>query len=444
MLKKLLNYISEQKLFQSDQKILLAVSGGVDSVVMAHLFQQTKFTFAFAHCNFGLRDKASDGDQAFIEQLAAQFGVLCFINNFDTKGYAKKHKISLQMAARELRRNWFEKLLKNEQYDVVATAHHLNDSLETVIFNLAKGTGISGLKGISPRKDKYVRPLMFASRDMIAEYALSHQISWREDRSNSSTKYYRNLIRHKIIPELKSINPSLEETFSFSMSKISAAERIFTQVLEKERSVLCEVMSDGIRMEKAKLKSRPEPQIILFELINEFGFNYPQSADILQAIDGQSGKCFYAEKYQIVIDREFIYITPTVGDEIIEVLVDKHDVWVETGFSRLTFEEIEPDDVNFSNDNDTVFLDLKKLEFPLKLRKWEEGDRFQPLGMHHKKKLSDFMIDEKIPLNLKKQALVLTSAQDIVWVVGHRIDDRYKITEQTTNVYKICNIKKND
>ena len=153
---------------------------------------------------------------------------------------------------------------------------------------------------------------------------------------------------------------------------------------------------------------------------------------------------FYAEKYQIVIDREFIYITPTVGGEIIEVLVDKHDGWVETGFSRLTFEEIAPDDVNFSNDNDTVFLDLKKLEFPLKLRKWEEGDRFQPLGMHHKKKLSDFMIDEKIPLNLKKQALVLTSAQDIVWVVGHRIDDRYKITEQTTNVYKICNIKKND
>lgn len=444
MLKKLLKYISEQKLFQSDQKVLLAVSGGIDSIVMAHLFQQTKFQYAFVHCNFQLRGIESDEDQAFVEQLAVEFEVPCFTNSFDTTAFAKKHKISIQMAARELRRNWFEDLLKKENYDMVATGHHLNDSLETIIFNLAKGTGISGLKGITPKKDKYIRPLMFASRDMMVAYTKSHQISWHEDRSNSSTKYHRNLIRHKIIPELKKINPKLEESFSSSMAKIGAAERIYRQAIDKERKTLCDVSNDGIRIEKAKLKSNPESQQILFEIIEEFGFNYQQSSDILQALDGQSGKCFYSEKHQLVIDREYLFISPNSGDEISRVLINKKDKWIEAGTSRFKVECIKPDEVSFSDDNNMVFLDFDRLEFPMKLRKWKEGDRFQPLGMHQKKKLSDFMIDEKIPLNLKKQALVLISAENIVWVVGYRIDDRYKITKQTTNVYKICNIKQHD
>jgi len=444
MLDKLLNFISTQKLFQQDEKVLLAISGGIDSMVLAHLFQQTGFNYAIAHCNFQLRENESNEDQSLVDQLATKLQVPFFTTKFDTREYAKKHKISIQMAARDLRRAWFDELLANEGYHVIATGHHLNDSLETTIFNLAKGTGISGLKGITPKNKKYIRPLMFASREMIAEYAKSNQISWSEDRSNISTKYHRNLIRHNVIPELKKINPNLEETFSFSMAKIAASGRIYKNEISKQKTELLEQAGEGFKMDKAKLTSCSEPQIILFELLTDFGFNFQQATDIFLSLDGQAGKCFHSEKFQLVIDRKSLFISPKEDDENPKVFVGKNEEWIEAKGNRLSFEVIIPEEVNFSMDNNTAFLDLKSLEFPLVLRKWEEGDRFQPLGMRHKKKLSDFMIDEKIPLNLKKQVLVLTSAKDIVWVVGHRIDDRYKIDEQTTHVYKICNIIKHD
>ena len=444
MLKKLLNHISEQKLFQPEEKILLAVSGGIDSVVMAHLFRQTEFVFAFTHCNFQLRGNESNEDQTFVEQLAHEYGCPCYTKSFDSAGYAKKHKISIQMAARELRRVWFEELLKDEKYDVVATAHHLNDSLETVLFNLTKGTGISGLMGIAPRKENYVRPLMFATRDMILKYAKSNKISWREDRSNSSTKYHRNLIRHQVIPELKKINPNLEETFSSSMAKIRATWKLLEAVLVHEKNELCEDWDGGIKIDKTKLISSREPLFLLHEFIADFGFNYRQSADIIRSIGGQPGKCFHAEKYQLVIDRDFIFLTQRTKHEFLEVFIDRNDEQVDAGKTQLVLEKVESDEVQFSDDHNIAFLDNNLLEYPLKLRKWEKGDRFRPLGMPHKKKLSDFMIDEKIPLNLKKHVLVLTSGSEIVWVVGYRIDDRYKITAQTTDICKIYNVKKHD
>ncbi len=439
MLDQLLNFISEQKLFQSEQKVLLAVSGGIDSMAMVHLFQQANFNFAIAHCNFHLRGKESDGDQLMVEKEANRCSVPFYARSFKTEEYAREHRISIQMAARDLRRDWFEKLLINEGYDVIATAHHLNDSLETILFNLAKGTGISGLKGISPKKGNYIRPLMFASREMILNYVKANNIVWREDRSNSSIKYHRNMIRHKVVPELKKINPNLEETFSQSLQKITASERIYRSVIDKYKIALIEVTGDGFRIDKSKLKSIKELRIILFELLEEYGFNFHQVKDILPALEGQSGKSFFSKDYQLVVDRQFLFISKKNEEKIVEAFVGRNKASLEVFKNRLTFEKADPEEVEFSEDKDIVFLDYDKLEFPLIVRKWKHGDRFQPLGMKHKKKLSDFMIDEKIPLNLKKQVLVLTSGENLVWVIGLRIDDRYKITKQTRKAYKVCN-----
>lgn len=439
MLDQLLNYISVQKLFQSEQNVLLAVSGGIDSMAMVHLFHQTKFNFAVAHCNFHLRGEESDDDQSMVEKEAKKGGLSFYVKSFETEEYAIEHGISIQMAARDLRRAWFEELRIREGYDVIATAHHLNDSLETILFNLTKGTGLSGLKGILPKNEKYIRPMMFASRAMILNYVKANNIFWREDRSNSSIKYHRNLIRHKVVPELKKINPNLEETLSQSLQKIAASERIYRRVIDNYKETLIELSNDGFRIDKRKLKSIEEGQIILFELLEEYGFNFHQVTDILLTIEGQSGKSFHSKDYQLVVDRQFLFISITNEEKIIEAFVDRNMESLEVFNNRLTFERADTAEVEFSENKDIAFFDVDKLEFPLNIRNWKNGDWFHPLGMKHKKKLSDFMIDEKIPLNLKKQVLVLTSGEKVVWVIGHRIDDRYKITNQTRKAYKVCN-----
>jgi len=439
MLDQLLNFIAQQKLFQPEQKVLLAVSGGIDSMAMAHLFQQTDFHFAIAHCNFQLRGKDSDEDQLLVEEMANTCLSPFFIKAFETEAYAKKHRISIQMSARHLRRAWFDKLMENEGFDVIATAHHLNDSLETVLFNLAKGTGIAGLKGILPKKDKYVRPLMFASREMVFDYMLSNNITWREDQSNSSIKYHRNLIRHKIVPELKKINPNLEETFSQSIEKIAASERIYQRAINQQKEMLLEKNAEGVRIEKEKLKLLDEAKIVLFELLEEYGFNFRQIKDILLALDRQPGKAFYSHEYGLVVDREYLFISKIKEDNRIKASVDQNTAFIDINNRRLTFAKADAGKVEFSENKNIVFLDFDKLEFPLTIRKWKHGDKFQPLGMNHKKKLSDFMIDEKIPVNLKEQVFVLVSGENLVWIIGHRIDERYKITGTTRIAYKICN-----
>jgi len=367
-----------------------------------------------------------------------------FTTSFNATEYANVHGISIQMAARDLRRAWFDELLSNEKYALIATAHHLNDSIETVLFNLAKGTGISGLKGIPSINGKYIRPMMFATRNMIHDFAKDNHVIWREDQSNSSIKYHRNLIRHNIIPELKKINPNLEQTFAHTAERIAATERVFSHMVNQVKNELLIGIADGFKIEKAKLKSINESRIILFEILEKFGFNYDQVCNVLLSIDGQSGKYFYSSEYQLTIDRLFLYISPRTGEDLTENSVEANTHSIEAETFLLTFERVKTEEVEFSKDNNMAFVDYDKLKFPLTIRAWQHGDRFQPLGMQHKKKLSDFMIDEKIPLNLKKQVLLLTSGKNVAWVIGHRIDDRFKISEKTMNVYKICNTLNDD
>ena len=437
MVRKLLKYVEEQKLFQPEDKILLAISGGIDSMVMLDLFNRAKLKFAVAHCNFNLRGKDSDDDQKMVEEKAIDLIVPFHMTSFDTRKHAKSKGISIQMAARDLRKTWLESLMKVEGYKYIATAHHLNDSLETAIFNLSKGTGISGLKGIIPKSGKDIRPLMFATRKMIDVYASENALVWREDKSNASTKYSRNLIRHKVIPELKKINPSLEETFSHSMEKIAYAEQIFKEGIKQLRDKLLEKSNDGFMMSIEKISALPDSGIILKEVLEEFGFNYRQTRDLLCSIHNQPGKTFFSEKYKIITDRKFIFLSHRQDEFIDEISISKDTSSVCRPSLNISFEFIDFPVREFKGIEKIAYIDYDKLQFPLKIRKWKHGDRFQPLGMQHKKKLSDFMIDNKIPLNLKEQVFVLLSADKIAWVVGMRIDDRFKVTRQTKSIFKI-------
>ncbi len=437
MLDQLLEFIQRQKLFHSSEKVLLAVSGGVDSIVLMHLFKAAKFNFAILHCNFQLRGEESDEDEVFVNKLSSDYEVPCFVKRFETENYARNQGISIQMAARELRRKWFDEILKTEHFDKIATAHHLNDSLETAIFNLTKGTGISGLQGIVPFKKPYIRPLMFATREMIHQYADRNNLEWREDRTNASVKYSRNLIRHHVIPELKKINPNLEFTFAQSMERISAATRIYRNFIAKQKATLLNSQNEIIKINKSLINHTIEPQIVLFEALEEYGFNFKQIKDILEVFEGQPGKVFYSSTHQLIIDREELILEEKRKEKYDEWQVFEHTESVELENGKMDFKVINAGEIPISTDKKVAMLDLDQLQFPLLLRTWKPGDAFYPLGMKHKKKVSDFMIDEKIPVNLKKQTLTLFSGIDLVWLVGHRIDERYKITKQTRKILRI-------
>jgi tRNA(Ile)-lysidine synthase len=444
MLNQLMDFVHEQKLFQPDEQILLAVSGGIDSTVLAHLFSYASFDFGIAHCNFHLRGEESDGDETFVRALAMQYGVPVFVEHFDTEAYAALQGISIQMAARDLRRGWFEKLLISENFQKIATAHHLNDSLETAIFNLTKGTGIAGLQGILPVSGSYVRPLLFATRDMISGYARENDITWREDRSNSSLKYSRNLIRHRVIPELKKINPNLEFTFADTSEKIIAATAIFNEAISLRKDASVRSAESGFEIDKEELSRSIQPGLTLHEILAPYGFNFAQAMNIIKVMNRQPGKVFYSDNFELINDRSALLLNEITSTGHEEILVGDDDLNIDFLTRRFVFETLNSKNVQIDPDRNLAFLDMEKLQFPLKIRTWKHGDFFYPLGMKHKKKVSDFMIDEKIPVNLKSKLMVIFSGDDLIWVIGYRIDDRYKITKQTSKILKISSNIRHD
>ncbi len=443
MLEEFLKYIEQNNLFNTQQKILLAVSGGIDSVVMADLFRRSDFEFALVHCNFSLRGDESDLDEAFVKALAKAYNVPFYSKKFDTEGYAKSKGISTQMAARDMRYEWFAALLKEKEYDFLATAHHKNDSLETILLNLAKGTGIAGLHGIQPKNKTTVRPMLYADREMVRHYALRKKIEWREDSSNQSVKYKRNMIRHEIIPVLKKINPSLENTLTSTVEKLRATENIFQEKIDNVKAAALKEKQGEIFIDKSIILQEKEATIILYELIKKFGFNYSQSKNIACKLsDNQStGKFFESHDYQLNIDRQQLIIGKKISTTVMEMIIDCDTKTVQSDFLELHISEHDKDTYQITADKNIAALDYDQLDFPLTLRKWQAGDWFMPLGMQQRKKLSDFFVDEKIPLHSKQNIFVLVSGVTIAWVVGYRIDNRFKITEKSKNIYHIENVK---
>lgn len=437
------DYINQHSLFNLKDKILLAVSGGKDSVLMAHLFKLSGFEFGIAHCNFNLRGSESQRDEDFVVALAKRMEVPCYVTHFKTKEFATAQKVSTQMAARTLRYQWFEEVREREQYEAIALAQHQDDAIETVLLNLARGTGIAGLHGILPKRGRLIRPLLFLSSSDIADLISKQDIDFVEDSSNKSTNYARNKIRLKVIPQLKEINPNLDETFQHNIQRFADTELVLQQVVAKLKTEILKEKQGKFYLSIEKIKSLNPQHLLLFELLRPFGFAESVVAELLLGLDKQSGTTFFSISHRIVIDREALIIDQIVAEDMENrnLIIHSHDQQVNFLSSQIIITTSE--DVHFEKSKNKAFVDSNKLIFPLVLRSWQAGDKFKPIGMSSFKKLSDFFIDEKVPLSDKDLVPVLINGNgEVIWIAGWRQDNRYKLTEATKNVtiFELCHL----
>ena len=436
MRERLDKYIKHHHLFSKGDKLILAISGGADSVALAYLLKQLEYDFTMAHCNFGLRNKESDADEVFVKKLAKKLGVKCFTKSFETLKFATENKISIQMAARDLRYDWFENLRQKLRFDFILTAHHRDDDMETFFINLLRGTGIKGMLGVPQKKGSIVRPLLFTKKNEIYDFLKKNKIEYQEDSSNKDNKYLRNKIRLQLIPLLEQMNPSFKETLTKEMDYLSGISEVyFTQIGRKKEQLLKQEM-DYFTISIAELKKLNPLQTYLYELLNPFGFLNVQ--DICNALEVQPGKQFFSATHRITIDRKQLIIQAIQEVEKVELQIDENE---KECFSPIHLGFTITENFNIQNDLTIAMLDYDKLEFPLILRKWKKGDFFFPLGMKGKKKLSDFFIDNKISIPEKEQIWILCSANEIVWIVGYRISEKFKITETSKKAY-IVQLKK--
>ncbi|GAB3530638.1 tRNA lysidine(34) synthetase TilS [Pontibacter brevis] len=437
MLQKVSDFIQSHHLCQPESRILAAVSGGIDSVVLCEVLHQLKYTFAIAHCNFGLRAEDAEADQLFVKKLAKKYDVPFFTENFNTRAFAEQEKLSIQMAARTLRYQWFESVRQQENYDHIATAHHSNDTTETILLHLTKGTGIAGLHGIPARNGHIIRPLLPVTKDDIYEFVTMNKLIWREDSSNETTKYQRNKIRHEVIPVLKEINPSLEETMQHTAERVSHAEAIVAAYIDQLRGQSVKEAEEAVYVALQPLQQATGLPVVLHELLRPYNFSYSVVLELVAALDGISGKQFDSPTHTLVKDRDQLVITPRNISSFGSIAIAEGDTTVEAGNMRFSIRYVDADSYKLNTKPHVAALDADQLKFPLKLRAWQEGDWFVPLGMNGKKKISDFLIDKKVPANLKPQTLVLVSEQSIAWVVGLRPDNRFKVTDKTQKVVEI-------
>jgi tRNA(Ile)-lysidine synthase len=425
------DHISSNALFSEGHKVLLAVSGGKDSVLMAHLFKLAGYHFGIAHCNFGLRADESQRDESFVRMLAATLDVPFHVTHFKTKDYAAAHKVSTQMAARTMRYNWFEEVRLSHEYEVIALAQHQDDVMETILLNLTRGTGIAGLHGILPKRGRLIRPMLFLTREEIDRFVESNKLDYVEDSSNLSDDYARNKIRHHVVPQLREINPSIGQTFQQNVRRFAETEMVLQNAVAALREQVLIPGNHNWHLSIAKIKALHPQQLLLFELLKPFDFSEAVAAEVLRSIDKQSGTTFYSSTHRLVLDREDLIIDLLTDhtDQPI-VFIHQHDHFVELqrhqifiSSSALPF---------FEKTSNKAFVDAVKLIYPLLIRTWQPGDKFNPLGMKTFKKLSDFFIDGKVPLSEKEHIpLLINGNGEVIWVCGLRQDDRYKITAPT-------------
>lgn len=398
-------------------------------MVLADLLIKLHYGVALAHCNFSLRGSESDGDEVFVNKYGEDKQLKVHTKRFDTHAYAETHKISIQLAARELRYRWFEKLLNDFQYDYLLTAHHLDDDIETFMINLSRGTGLRGLTGIPMQNQKILRPLLDFSRAEIHEYAVKNNVIWREDSTNKNTDYMRNNLRHTVIPALKKVTPEFLQNFQTTRKNLQAAEMLLNDYLQHVAQKVFTRKGIALHLHIPTLKALPNYRELMYELLSEYQFT--EWNDVKNLIDTQTGKIVYSRTHQLLKNRDELILSERKPYEAeVYVLSEK-------GISHpitIVVEEVKAVEVT---DKWTIFVDKDKIVFPLKLSRWKEGDFFYPFGMKGKKKLSKFFKDEKLSLNEKKAVWILHDNEKIIWVVGYRPDNRVRVTEDTTEVLKI-------
>jgi tRNA(Ile)-lysidine synthase len=422
----------------SNCKLLLAVSGGLDSVVLVDLVSKAGFDFAIAHCNFQLRGEESVRDEQFVRNLGSKHNKEVFVQQFDTAVFAESNKLSIQEAARKLRYDWFNELLNSQTPNSkLLTAHHANDNIETLLFNFFRGTGISGLHGILPKQGNIIRPLLFAKRDAILTYAKENGLDWVEDSSNASDKYSRNYIRHQVVPMMQTIFSNVEDNLLNNIERMGEAEQLYNQAIQLHKSKLLEQKGNEIHIPVLKLKKAIPLNTIVWEIIKDFGFTAHQSNEVIKLLDAENGSFVQSSTHRVILNRNWLIIAPHQSLEAKHIIIEKGDQQVVFEQGELTIEEIEASSYMVQDSKSIAAIDADAISFPLLLRKAKTGDYFYPLGMNKKKKLSRFFIDQKLSKTAKENVWVLESNKKIVWVVGMRIDDRVKIKPSTKAVLSI-------
>ena len=437
MYDRFLEFINQNALLKNGDRVLLAVSGGMDSMAMAELFRQSEFQYSIAHCNFQLRGKDADDDETFVKSYASDLQLDFFSKKFDTATYAKQKKISVQMAARELRYAWLEEVREHNGCQAVATAHHFNDSIETLFINILRGTGVSGLKGIPKKNQCVIRPLLFATREEILTFIQKQGLRFREDASNLKEKYLRNKVRHRLMPMLREINPSLAETLRHFFDRMEAAEAFYQNTIKNQQKYFLRFSENATEILIDQLIEQAFPETMLYESLKGYGFSPSQSRDIFNNLHAQAGKTFESASHTLVKDRETLIIYPREATNLpSEHIIDEAIFNLDCGKHSFRFDTGKVDEeFELPKKATTLMADKDKLAFPLLLRQWQPGDKLIPLGMKGHKKVSDILIDKKIPMPQKKDIMVLLSGNEIVWVSGIAAAEGFKITKDTSDYF---------
>ena len=421
---RIIQYIDKEDLFSSDSKILVALSGGADSVALLCILHAAGYHCEAAHCNFHLRGEESNRDEQFVRQLCRKYEIRLHTVDFDTTRYAAEKHISIEMAARELRYNWFEEIRNECQADVIAVAHHQDDSVETILLNLIRGTGIIGLLGIRPRNGAIVRPLLCINREEILHYLQSIGQDYVTDSTNLEDEYTRNKIRLNLLPLMQTMNPSVKNSLIETSNYLNDISVIYNRYTEEAKARI--VTTEGIRIHE--LLKEPAPEALLFELLHPLGFNSAQIRDIANSLHGQPGKQFNSKEWRVIKDRELLLLESIrPGNR-----------------ERLPFQIIKEEkeytsDFQIPREKGIACFDADKLNGEIHYRKWQPGDTFIPFGMKGKKKISDYLTDRKFSISQKERQWVLCCGERIAWLIGERTDNRFRIDETTKRVviYKI-------
>ena len=434
MLEAFEQFITKNNLCSEDERILIAVSGGIDSAVLLDLFIQAGYSSGIAHCNFKLRKDESDQDEAFVRNLAKKYQVEIHAKTCDASVYARQNKCTIQEAARELRYRWFEEVCQSAGYQKIAVAQHADDQIETFFINLFRGSGVGGLKGMPLKRGKVIRPLLFADRKEIEQHAKERGLGFREDSSNLSDKYLRNKIRHHLLPQLEKIKEDFNESIKRSLQYLAEDHQLIQHFIKTMKRELLIDQGEMLKIPLGKLcDGQDNQQSLVFYLLKDFGFNRDITDAICEAVkNNNTGKLFYSGNYQLLIDREFLLLKKTGPKSEDEIYYIKHagdDINTPISLKSEVNKNIDLTKIN--KDPSFAYFDLEKLNFPLVVRKWRTGDKFRPFGMKGSKLVSDYLIDRKINRFEKENIYVLESDKKIIWLVGYRASDDFKIVKKT-------------
>lgn len=436
-LKKVRQFIDSNQLLIDNDRILVGVSGGADSVVLLHILLKLGFECVVAHCNFHLRGEESMRDELFVEKLAEKYKLIYKKTDFDTVRFAKSNKISIEMAAREMRYAWFKKLAPENKCQTIATAHHTDDSIETLLLNMIRGTGLKGLTGIEPRNGDIVRPVLCCTRSEIEQYAQKNKLEYITDSTNLANEYSRNKIRNLILPMMADINPSVKQSLAENISRFRGSWKIYSEKIAEIEAHITFNKENQTFVDIDKLKSQSDPKTILFEILQKYQFNSDVISNIFEALDKSSGKRYYSYTHRLLKDREHLIVDEIEPNNTLEFSIDESTKSISIPINLSLNKKARNEDFIISKKSDIIHIDADKIKFPLTLRKWKKGDSFHPFGMKESKKLSDFFINEKINRNQKENIWLLVSDNKIVWIIGLRMDERFRITEKTKNILEI-------